>query len=51
MDRLQDQASPDVIAAAALRLGCNKSHLQRPVIFAEYAMDIADACHAKASRQ
>src|SRR5919202_3686367 len=45
MDRLQDQASPDTIAAAALKLGCESVAFtyNDPVIFAEYAMDIADA--------
>jgi len=49
MDRLQDQASPGSIAAAALRLGCKSVAFtyNDPVIFAEYAMDIADACHDK----
>ena len=49
MDRLQDQASPDAIADAALKLGCKSVAFtyNDPVIFAEYAMDIADACHAK----
>jgi pyruvate formate lyase activating enzyme len=48
MDRLQDEATPDAIAAAALRLGCKSVAFtyNDPVIFAEYAMDIADACHA-----
>ncbi|MGQ0544134.1 MAG: AmmeMemoRadiSam system radical SAM enzyme, partial [Betaproteobacteria bacterium] len=37
------------IAAAALRLGCKSVAFtyNDPVIFAEYAMDIADACHEK----
>jgi pyruvate formate lyase activating enzyme len=49
MDRLQDEASPSAIADAALRLGCKSVAFtyNDPVIFAEYAMDIADACHAK----
>ena len=49
MDRLQDPASPSDIAGAALRLGCKSVAFtyNDPVIFAEYAMDIADACHAK----
>src|SRR6201993_3600081 len=49
MDRLQDQASPDAIASSALNLGCKSVAFtyNDPVIFAEYAMDIADACHAK----
>jgi pyruvate formate lyase activating enzyme len=49
MDRLQDQASPQAIAAAAVRLGCKSVAFtyNDPVIFAEYAMDIADACHER----
>src|ERR1700675_185653 len=49
MDRLMDQATPEMIAAAALKLGCKSVAFtyNDPVIFAEYAMDIADACHAK----
>src|SRR5438874_723608 len=49
MDRLQDEASPEAIASAALKLGCKSVAFtyNDPVIFAEYAMDIADACHAK----
>jgi pyruvate formate lyase activating enzyme len=49
MDRLQDEASPDAIAAAAVQAGCKSVAFtyNDPVIFAEYAMDIADACHAK----
>src|SRR6188472_123783 len=48
MDRLMDQATPGMIAAAAVRLGCKSVAFtyNDPVIFAEYAMDIADACHA-----
>jgi pyruvate formate lyase activating enzyme len=49
MDRLQDQASPETIARAALDLRCKSVAFtyNDPVIFAEYAMDIADACHAQ----
>src|SRR5205085_8696399 len=49
MDKLQDEASPEAIANAAVRLGCKSVAFtyNAPVIFAEYAMDIADACHAK----
>jgi pyruvate formate lyase activating enzyme len=49
MDRLQDEASADAIAAAAVRMGCKSVAFtyNDPVIFAEYAMDIADACRAK----
>ncbi|MGH8706023.1 MAG: AmmeMemoRadiSam system radical SAM enzyme [Burkholderiales bacterium] len=49
MDRLMDQGSPEVIAAAAVKLGCKSVAFtyNDPVIFAEYAMDIADACHER----
>jgi pyruvate formate lyase activating enzyme len=49
MDRLMDAATPDMIAAAAVDLGCRSVAFtyNDPVIFAEYAMDIADACHAR----
>jgi len=45
-DRLADQASPEAIAAAAQKLGCWSVAFtyNDPVIFAEYAMDVADAC-------
>ncbi|MHB1292899.1 MAG: AmmeMemoRadiSam system radical SAM enzyme [Sulfuricella sp.] len=48
MDRLMDQASPEAIAAAAEKHGCKSVAFtyNDPVIFAEYAMDTADACHA-----
>ncbi|HXI73500.1 MAG TPA: AmmeMemoRadiSam system radical SAM enzyme [Verrucomicrobiae bacterium] len=47
-DRLADQASPETIAAAARRLGCRSVAFtyNDPVIFAEYAMDVADVCRA-----
>ncbi|HEY6095787.1 MAG TPA: AmmeMemoRadiSam system radical SAM enzyme [Gallionellaceae bacterium] len=47
-DRLADQASPEAIAKSAGRLGCKSVAFtyNDPVIFAEYAMDVADACHA-----
>jgi len=47
MDRLMDQASPQAIAAAAARTGSRSVAFtyNDPVIFAEYAMDVADACH------
>ncbi|GAB4119681.1 MAG: AmmeMemoRadiSam system radical SAM enzyme [Sideroxydans sp.] len=46
-DRLADQASPQSIARTALELGCKSVAFtyNDPVIFAEYAMDVADACH------
>ena len=48
MDRLMDQASPEVIAQEAVKYGCKSVAFtyNDPVIFAEYAMDVADACHA-----
>ncbi|MBX3600416.1 MAG: AmmeMemoRadiSam system radical SAM enzyme [Rubrivivax sp.] len=48
MDRLMDQASPARIAEAAASSGCRSVAFtyNDPVIFAEYAMDTADACHA-----
>ncbi|WP_025917935.1 AmmeMemoRadiSam system radical SAM enzyme [Herminiimonas sp. CN] len=48
MDSLMDQASPEAIAAAALQSDCRSVAFtyNDPVIFAEYAMDVADACHA-----
>jgi len=48
MDRLMDQASPEEIALAAQRAGAKSVAFtyNDPVIFAEYAMDTADACHA-----
>ncbi|MGH8597416.1 MAG: AmmeMemoRadiSam system radical SAM enzyme [Gammaproteobacteria bacterium] len=49
MDRLMDQASPETIARTAVRLGCKSVAFtyNDPVIFAEYAMDVADACRAQ----
>jgi len=47
-DSLTDQASPQTIARGAQRMGCKSVAFtyNDPVIFAEYAIDIADACHA-----
>jgi pyruvate formate lyase activating enzyme len=47
MDTLMDQASPRAIAEAARRASCKSVAFtyNDPVIFAEYAMDTADACH------
>jgi pyruvate formate lyase activating enzyme len=49
MDRLMDSASPEAIAEAALRSGCRSVAFtyNDPVIFAEYAMDAAAACHER----
>ena len=48
MDRLLDQATPAAIARAAARYGSRSVAFtyNDPVVFAEYAMDTADACHA-----
>jgi pyruvate formate lyase activating enzyme len=47
MDTLADAADPGQIAIRAQQLGCKSVAFtyNDPVIFAEYAMDIADACH------
>ena len=48
-DTLADAASPEAIAAAAARLGCRSVAFtyNDPVIFMEYAMDVADACRER----
>lgn len=48
-DRLNDAASPDAIAEAAVKLGCRSVAFtyNDPVIFLEYAVDVAKACHAR----
>jgi pyruvate formate lyase activating enzyme len=48
IDTLADQASPEAIAAAARRLGCSSVAFtyNDPVVFLEYAVDVARACHA-----
>ena len=48
MDTLMDAASPAAIAEAAAKANCRSVAFtyNDPVIFAEYAMDTADACHA-----
>ena len=47
MDSLADAAGPEEIARAAQRMVCKSVAFtyNDPVIFAEYAMDVADACH------
>jgi len=47
VDTLSDQATPERIAAAAVKLGCSSVAFtyNDPVIFMEYAIDIAEACH------
>jgi pyruvate formate lyase activating enzyme len=49
MDRLMDEATPEAIAETAVASGCKSVAFtyNDPVIFAEYAMDIADACHER----
>ncbi len=49
MDRLMDQASPELIAETALELGCRSVAFtyNDPVIFAEYAIDTAVACRER----
>lgn len=51
-DTLADSASPGAIADAAVRLGCPSVAFtyNDPVIFMEYAMDIARACHERGVR-
>ncbi|MFO1485424.1 MAG: AmmeMemoRadiSam system radical SAM enzyme [Verrucomicrobiaceae bacterium] len=46
-DRLADAASPEKIAQKARELGCRSVAFtyNDPVIFAEYALDVAQACH------
>jgi pyruvate formate lyase activating enzyme len=48
MDTLMDAASPATIAETAAKMDCRSVAFtyNDPVIFAEYAMDTADACHA-----
>jgi len=46
-DRLQDRASPQAIAAAAVAANARSVAFtyNDPVIFLEYAVDVAEACH------
>jgi pyruvate formate lyase activating enzyme len=52
VDTLADQATPEVIARAARQLGCSSVAFtyNDPVIFLEYAVDVADACRAAGIR-
>ncbi len=49
VDTLADQADPETIAQVAEALGCRSVAFtyNDPVIFMEYAMDVADACRAR----
>jgi pyruvate formate lyase activating enzyme len=51
-DRLQDLATPEQIAEAAVRSGSRSVAFtyNDPVIFLEYAVDTAEACHARGIR-
>ena len=46
MDTLADAAQPDALAASALDLGCRSIAFtyNDPVVFLEYAIDVAEAC-------
>ena len=46
MDKLADEAAPDTLARAAQQLGCNSVAYtyNDPVIFHEYAIDVAQEC-------
>jgi pyruvate formate lyase activating enzyme len=48
IDTLSDAATPETIAQAAQALGCTSVAYtyNDPTIFLEYAIDVADACHA-----
>ncbi|MBI3929704.1 MAG: AmmeMemoRadiSam system radical SAM enzyme [Armatimonadetes bacterium] len=52
IEKLSDSASPDGIAAAAERLGCQSVAFtyNDPVIWAEYAIDTAQACRERGIR-
>jgi AmmeMemoRadiSam system radical SAM enzyme len=47
LDKLSQRATPEMIAEAAVRLGCHSVAFtyNDPVIWAEYAIDTAIACH------
>ena len=49
IDTLADAAAPETIARAAERLGCRSVAFtyNDPVIFHEYAIDVAQACHER----
>lgn len=49
MDTLMDLASPDMIATAAMRMNCRSVAFtyNDPVIFHEYAIDVAKVCKEK----
>jgi pyruvate formate lyase activating enzyme len=49
VERMSDSATPAAIAAAAARWGCRSVAMtyNDPVVFFEYAVDVADACRAR----
>ena len=49
LDKLQEKATPEMIADAALKAGCKSVAVtyNDPVIFLEYAVDVAQACREK----
>ena len=52
MDTLADAASPEDLARASVRFGCRSIAFtyNDPIIFLEYAIDVARACHARGVR-
>ena len=48
-DKLQAEATPEMIAEAAVKTGCKSVAVtyNDPVIFLEYAVDVAQACHER----
>jgi pyruvate formate lyase activating enzyme len=52
LDRLQDRAAPEAIALATERSGCRSVAYtyNDPVIFLEYAIDVAQACRERGIR-
>ena len=48
-DRLTEKGSPEAIAQAAVRAGCRSVAFtyNDPVVFVEYAIDVAEACRAR----
>jgi pyruvate formate lyase activating enzyme len=52
MDTLADRATPEMLATTAKRLGCSSVAYtyNDPVVFMEYAMDVADACRERGVR-
>lgn len=49
IDKLSDRATPEMIAEAAVKYGCKSIAFtyNDPVIFHEYAIDVAQACRAR----